>query len=445
MFLINSKISNLLKTTLITLFSASLVVFIICSVGQIDLEINNQLAVLMDYKFFKFWAVFWASMGSLMPIYFGFIVICIWAETYFVRLKNNNKKNNFLHNFLKNNTVLIIFALYLIYFSVRIPMNVAFICSSDASTDFGWGVGNDVRTQASYIYRYVSRIIAVIIEFSLIITFAIFSRTVFERRQSFLHSNHWYTGLKVAIFFFYSYSMIWFFKHFSGRPYYFSVVYEEMTEKMKEMGWIESNNSPWGSAQYLPWYVPNNLFENLKHWFTMPPKSTSSTDQYWNMDFPSGHTTAMTIVTSFTAFFSSGRKERSHKIFYFMYVGSLLLVLNMCFTMVYYRFHWTTDVAWSLFIGILLWSLAHLTTNALVMKAILKWNLKNNIVNRGIISHNLENNQDVLFFIYYNQIIKVKQSKNNTVHDLVEKYQIKIIAENVQERMSDEFEIERKL
>ena len=92
MFLINSKISNLLKTTLITLFSASLVVFIICSVGQIDLEINNQLAVLMDYKFFKFWAVFWASMGSLMPIYFGFIVICIWAETYFVRLKNNNKK-----------------------------------------------------------------------------------------------------------------------------------------------------------------------------------------------------------------------------------------------------------------------------------------------------------------------------------------------------------------
>lgn len=419
-FFRKDELKKMINKFLLVMLFICIIAFVITSFGTIDMQISDATESLMHVKFFQIWQAFIEVIGMYFSIWIGFLCIALWMESYYIRIKHNIFTNNQWTNFIKNYGVIIALAYYFIFLGIRTYM-FARTYEFTLNLDMGWGINFDVKSQLPMKYRLISYIISFTLEVCVILFFLVMFRTVFYQKKVLLETNYWYQATKVATFFFLSYLMVWFCKHLFGRPYYFSVVYQRMYEEMIAMGltpsaaavswnWPELDNIP----EFTPWYVTNNVWANLKYWSTLPPKSDPNNDQYWNMDFPSGHTIAVAILVSLTSLMWGNQSQTIKKVtFLSLFLLVIVFWINMMFTMVYSRFHWASDVLFSSIFAIIAWKVACRIVELTVVKTVFKVRAySNDNVNTGYLFIN-DQNDDAVFAVYYNlKIIKMRNVKD---------------------------------
>jgi membrane-associated phospholipid phosphatase len=289
------------------------------------------------------------------------------------------KKNNSLVGWIWYLIMLIGAALYVfLFFGVKLHVTQTYLPSPDAS-EF------DMRTMTpTHFVRFICHLVTACLTFMIVVATACIFRFKISKDMRLLENRFWKQGIKTAIIFVASYLTIFFFKHFFGRPFPFSTVmtvdpgYGNGTSIMDELGHYADGQDftlgQWSRADYYEWWEPNHVLENLKYWFALPPEDNLRNDNWWNMDFPSGHTTAATIIATMNLlFFYDGRTKKLRWWEKGSIIISVLAVISMAFAMVCYRFHWVTDVAFSFFMAILWWMMAEY----IVSKKWTQWYFRN--------------------------------------------------------------------
>ncbi|AGR40936.1 phosphatase PAP2 family protein [Spiroplasma taiwanense] len=232
--------------------------------------------------------------------------------------------------------------------------------------DEGFGIGNDALLLLPMEYRII--IAWSIISFtSIIICFCFYYlRFKFPKRNDIFIQEYWLDSIKGLLFIFLCYLMIAFFKPLFGRPYYYSVIFNDILTEYLPKNWIyDSSKYIWGSGidgtgnvEYKNWWEINDFLENLKYWFS-DTAHLFQTDGWINQDFPSGHTISTFCVATIMFLFVNQQKNRElTKIkISIIWIWFTFILFSMKFSLVVAMTHWWTDFEFSTLFGLLMFYL----------------------------------------------------------------------------------------
>lgn len=414
-----------------------------------DREMMDFLTPIMRHTGVKVFVGFSTSMGQYLPIIAFILLASILLETYIINLKRNKDILGKKRSWVLNNEKLFVGIIYSVFLMGFLTYAATHIYNS-FNYDYGYGIGNDVYLLSNKKIRPIAMVVSAVL---LLILFAIcvtILRTNKKIQDKLFNSRIWEKTISIIIFGVYSYLMIYLFKHFFGRPFYFTYIFENarndksIIEIINELGWTEDKSSTWGWAQaeYFPWYKPNNVLANFKYWFTTPETSDPNNDQWWNMDFPSGHTiAAMIFASQFSIFFVENKKDTNKvkvlKIITIIF--GFLMVVSMGTAMIIYRFHWPTDIFFSIISGILFWIGAEFTTKkyfALWINRFKSKYTKNN--NKATLLFDQSTNKIIFkvnvydtYFVVINKKLNKKTNFDSYCDKLKNKYKIKEMEINI--------------
>ncbi|ARU92192.1 hypothetical protein SCLARK_001739 [Spiroplasma clarkii] len=221
------------------------IMFVICAIGfiltsfnDIDLLISDWLDPLMYIEFFRAWQALMEVLGTHFAIWILFICLAIWVESYYIRLKHGVFGNNKFNKYMKHNAQYYLGGVYALYIIIRGILYVWWL-TTIWNLDMGWGKGYDAKSMMSMCWRFSFHCLALLIEIALVSLTIYWFRKSFRNKKLLLTSNHWFQALKVFMFFFYCYVMIWFAKHFLVGHFTFLL---SMTECMhKCLKWVDMN------------------------------------------------------------------------------------------------------------------------------------------------------------------------------------------------------------
>lgn len=430
---------NPLKKILFAIIMVILAVNIIgfCIGTFFDMEIENALTPAMKHIGVKVWTVFNDSIGYLIPAWLGFVSLSFLLEGIVHNRERFDVKNQALKNIISSSK----YWIWVWYATLFIILNLIFGFAFYTPLDFSFGMGAGFDPKAMYwtdIRHYCTIVIIAISEF-IFLLFVLFFRTNVFHRNTIFNIETIKASVKMVIFIAFSFITVFLLKHLFGRPFYYSNVFEKAPnggrsmidilenkyhispDKIKEMG-------VWGQVDYKPWYIPNNVSDNFKNWFDSEGL-TNSADQWWNMDFPSGHTASFAVFAAAGAYIPSEQKYKKLKIF--SIVMGIFLVVQIQMSMMIYRFHWCSDVTFSAIVCIGYWFAANYIVEKNVAKWISWWNVwSNEKTNIGIFKFE----DDVLIFILkhndlevHKEVVKsISEDKSEKIKKkLIHKYKIK--------------------
>ncbi|QBQ08143.1 phosphatase PAP2 family protein [Spiroplasma gladiatoris] len=409
--------------------SISCVTFLLS--GVYDQEIDDFFKDGIDYIPVKIFTVFMEEFGtySLLCLLFLFLGV-IWETLYFYQI-NYSKKN-----FVKNNKWLVY-----IYYLISLCIWIITIYTSIVEgfkKDFGFGPGNDPYSLADLNYRVYALIVIKILELGVMLAGFIFLRFKLSKRKDILTNEYWMDSLKGISYIAFMYMVVGAGKTFFGRPYPYSVNFDEILRKTEEKGWTYTPETGYfgtgidgrENATYFPWWKPNDFFGNIKYWFDFNAHQKDN-NGWWNRDFPSGHTTSVCGMTSIMFYFIGPNKKRNlkwYKIFYiYMIIGFLLPTMQM--SLILQRTHWASDLEFSNIIALSFIPLANYFVNRHVRYWKNKWNAKHFEKFSGFIKEQ-KNGFKVYVNTTYGYIVICKfyygKNKQAKIEKIINKYNINI-------------------
>ncbi|AOG61008.1 hypothetical protein SHELI_v1c10610 [Spiroplasma helicoides] len=359
-------------------FVLSLTIF--CAASAYDWDIQVFLAQAIQYKAAKAWVLFMDMWGvfQFLPVLILFLGV-IW-ETSFVYFQKYWKKDFFRNNeWVVNLYYLAAFTLY---------VATTFIWLDDAiNSDQGFGVGNDALIVDSNEYKIYAIILVKIFELIALIAITYYLRFKFSKREDIFVQEYWVDSLKGIFYISASYIIVILMKNSFGRPYYYSTIFNEiLNTEVAAKGWTYNPDVlTWGGGQfgvdnveYKNWWEPNDFLNNLENWFKGDVEKTQ-TNAWWNVDFPSGHTTSTFCVLTVMYLFINPNKERklNKRKIAFIYIWIFVVLTSMKFALVVYRSHWWTDVEFSTFFGIFMFPFSSMVMNRMLRYFINHFKTKN--------------------------------------------------------------------
>ncbi|WP_157806941.1 phosphatase PAP2 family protein [Spiroplasma floricola] len=212
-------------------------------------------------------------------------------------------------------------------------------------------------------YRINISIIVIFFTTLIILLSAYYIRFKFSKRKDIFIQEYWIDSIKGILFIFLCYFMILIFKPLFGRPYYYSVIFNDILNSYLPENWnYDSSKYFWGAGidgtenvQYKNWWEINDFWKNLKYWFSSTAH-LNQTNGWINQDFPSGHTISSFCVISIMFLFINNKKNRklTNKKISIIWIWFSLILFNMKFSLVIAMTHWWTDVEFSTLFGLLM-------------------------------------------------------------------------------------------
>ncbi|AUF83358.1 phosphatase PAP2 family protein [Mesoplasma syrphidae] len=348
-----------------------------------DLEAAEWLGKGMRYQTIKFVVVFYSYIGMTIWSIPLCIAAFIWLETFYSFKKT--KKDSWFKANSKS-----IWYVYLLWFVLWAVANIHLLYKA-RFIDQGWGIGINVDYVTTWVYGFISRVIAFISEATIYMGVIYLLRFKLAKSNFLYNRGYWIDGVKVVSFIVISYIILLFIKHSFGRPYYMNLksVYETtiLQEAINE-GIIDLNSPEslakfyesqsknlWGNAEvYLPWYEINgNWFYNLKFWIPGLANIADAPGGWRDIDFPSGHTLAMFCFLSNIFYFVGRNKPKVSKLTKtatYLWIPHLLIMMT---TLCVARSHWLTDVFFSCMVSIPGMYLIAFKAEKVCLKINLRW------------------------------------------------------------------------
>ncbi|WP_026389613.1 phosphatase PAP2 family protein [[Acholeplasma] multilocale] len=384
---------KILKIIWITLISVLGIGFIVTTF--FDMEISDFLTQGMETTGGKYFALFFSVGGNAAWIFMVLIFLSIMCETLFAVMKSKEKM------FFERNQ----WVKWVPYVIMVLMIAGGFIAAFLArfKVDPLWGDANWKTLES-----YYSRRLIILVHTGIFTTVGIISmfyfRLNFSKKNDIIQSEYWIAALKMLLVGFLAYIIEFIGKHSFGRPYYYSVKFNDLFGYLDENGNIVYGQytqqliglgvdvkqvileGPMGQAdmdnwhQWKYWFIPNNFLENLKRWPLWADQKPTGVgvikDQWWNRDFPSGHIiSAMWFFGAVFLFIGRDHKLRGSWKFWTILAGAIVYMIGMIFGMVVYRFHWMTDMLFSATLILLMFPLANAIINRYV-RAIIAWHDK---------------------------------------------------------------------
>ncbi|WP_027875799.1 phosphatase PAP2 family protein [Mesoplasma chauliocola] len=372
MFQTKNKNYLILKILLLSFFILTISLFIIGSF--FDMQINTWFAQGMDNYSLKIIVWIYEELGMTQSFVFIFCFVAVILEvTYFSSNKSNKWK-------------IILYIYYVAFLVYWITFNLIAIISAPNRND-GYGSGvNAIFFESQKIRQYILIFLFVIESLSFICLFY-YLRFKFSKRQDLLVNGYRVDAIKAFVIFLLTSLVVWIMKPTFGRPYFYSVDFENIfySEQMKAewaQYWIQTGHTikSWGylngtnveSVPYKEWWQVNDFFGNITSIFK---PLGSGEPGWWNMDFPSGHmNSSFTIL--FAGYFFLGEKKK-RKINWYKWVIIVIWFIHiniMQYTQIISRTHWITDTSFTISISLF----ALIINGAIIDKIISKYNLKHN-------------------------------------------------------------------
>ncbi|QGS52379.1 phosphatase PAP2 family protein [Spiroplasma tabanidicola] len=436
MFDINKK-----SKEFIFLFIPGLVIVIFSSIsflvtGFFDREIDAVISKTIDYFPVKIWASFMEEFGIYNMMCFVFILLGVIWETIFFYQKKFGKKQ-----FIKNNQWMV-YIYYALGFIIWVA-SMAIAVKAGFSRDFGYGPGNDPYTFISQKYRTYSTIFIKILELGVMIVGFVVLRFKFAKREDILLNEYWTDALKGCVWIVFMYIVVVLGKMSFGRPYPYTVDFENSLRRAHESGWTYTpetgyfGTGPDGTSNvdYLPWWIPNDFFKNFKNWFVFNAFEKDN-NGWWNRDFPSGHTAATSSMVSIMFLFINPNKKRKltwYKLAYIYFVF-LIILPSMKFGLMAQRTHWASDLEFTTIFAIGFIPLANYFVNRHVRCWKNKFNAKHHNKTKGYI---IEQKIGFVLYVqtpnYDNRVCLFYNGKNKAkkIEKIIKKYNIDLVRKEI--------------
>lgn len=335
-------------------FFGSLGIFIFSSFY--DREIAIYFGNFFHHRFGNFLA-HWANYTGNKMIFLAVVpASVIVIETYLVKAKSY-QSNGFV---AKNGWLL--WLIYGLFFSGFLGINITELLRQRFA-DKGWGPGILPNYLETYEKGLIYKSVFATINFIFYGSFIYWAHFYLAKNQVLIENDYWVSALKVIMFAILIYAIVGITKLAFGRPYYFSNIFEynqfkelnptgkTILEEMQEAGFgpPSSNKMPYLQLPYTEWWEPFRPFPYQHQLFAL-----NFNPYLFNVDFPSGHMASAAILLSAIFFGLDHAKKRSTSgltiVFsYLMFVQ----ILFVYFGMVIYRFHWLSDMAFTMMLDII--------------------------------------------------------------------------------------------
>ncbi|WP_026389374.1 phosphatase PAP2 family protein [[Acholeplasma] multilocale] len=437
---------------LITLATIALIGFITVSFNGWDDKATMWMAKGMEYKFIKYFVIFYFDMGEqeIYPLLLTAVFIII--ESFFAYKKTKT------NSFIKRNENLI-WLFYIVMMALWLLMKIMGLINI-ADQDMGWGEGVYVYYLSNLKDRQISRIILLVIESSILVGVIYYLRFKFSKKPNILSGEYWVDSIRVGLMILIPYVLVLTLEDATGRTYpvhahfedvvgkvtwvqddagaiffddqYWTATWIELTPEMLSISGIDKatleqnvidsiNKREWGPWGYYEWYQVNgNFWSNLQYWklFNIFTKSDISNSPLgWrSTDFPSGHTVSAFSLVGFMFF--RFRRNKSTKFdwkirtLYFVWLTNIIVMMS---TLVIGRAHWVSDVLFSF----VFCTLVFFFVNWFVERTIRLWICRFNhrYKNEGSkITYIFKNNKIIFYVNHYGfewKVRTIKFSKNN--------------------------------
>lgn len=290
-------------------------------------------------KFLSYWAV---NSGNDMVFFSVVTAIALILESVYLR----SKKTPYDH-WLKRNSWFI-WLVYGVFFAFYIAFYLYRIISLPTANS-GWGKGIVVQFVDTYHTLMYYRIGFFVFGLIFYIGMTWFVRFFLPKQTYFLENCYWIDSIKIIIFSIALYLTVIILKVMLGRPFYFSNIFETQIRAQLEQvpGAHEESWSTWQELPYKNWWEAFRFTEHMRDIFRL-----RFNGHLYNNDFPSGHMASCAIFFSMV-YFSLNKKRGP--LFPLMFAFSIFMwiqVLAIFFGMIIYRFHWMTDMCFTLLVAI---------------------------------------------------------------------------------------------
>ncbi|WP_026389612.1 phosphatase PAP2 family protein [[Acholeplasma] multilocale] len=414
---------NWILISMISFFVVAFAAFIAATFY--DFEIQEWFTQGMDYPIVRWWVALWDEMGKSQMIIVIVIILFVMFESFVFYHKTKKTK-------WAQGKRWAVYTVYGIWLTIWLAINIYWILAMRFMDD-GWGQGFDSKLVDTYVPRMTARIFLFIVESIIMMSVFYFLRFKFSKRKDVLTGEYWVDSLKVLIFIGFGYIMIFIFKQSFGRPYFYSVVFDDVIrDKAMELGVDPSliDQGPFNQADYKEWYEINgNWLENLKYW--LPWRIFNGSDinnapaGWTDGDFPSGHTISTFAILALMFFFVGKHKTtNNHKGVKIFAAIWFIHLLSMNFSLIVFRFHWLTDTTFAMMFSIVFLPIASVFTERMTRKIIVKFNAKRNIENKTFILK--EGKSIKVYVVHYKKEWILKTYANQKTFDRkFDKYQTK--------------------
>ncbi|AUM62861.1 phosphatase PAP2 family protein [Spiroplasma monobiae] len=379
MFYKSDKNYKLLKILFLSFFVFTIISFIVASI--FDYQINVLFAKGMDIYWLKIVVWVYEEMGMTQSYLFIFIFIAVYLE-----VKKIENKEKDLWNY-------ILWTFYGAVATFWFVANIYWIVTTTKIND-GFGIGISGWFLESYSIRQIILIVIFIFETTAFAIAFWYIRFKFIKRPDVLSAGYKVDAIKAFSAFIVSSLIVYLMKFVFGRPYFYSVIFDELfySDRMEESWrtyWIQEGHKikSWGildpktetvsGVEYLGWWQINDLFGDFKNWFK--PLGTGNPGR-WNMDFPSGHMVSCFTMLYSAYFFIGEKKKRKINWKIWTLIGIWFLHMNiMQYTQIVSRTHWITDTAFTIALSMVIIMFNSLIIEKIIEKQIAKQKNKKTI------------------------------------------------------------------
>ncbi|WP_339020512.1 phosphatase PAP2 family protein [Spiroplasma endosymbiont of Atherix ibis] len=346
MFNKNNKSYTTLKILFLSFLIFSIISFILSSFY--DIEINKWFAKGMDIYWLKMLSWVYEEIGMTQSYLFIFLFIAIYFEIKVIERKD------------KKSWKYVLWIFYIAVLIFWITANSIWIATT-TKIDDGFGVGISGWFLESYDIRQIILIVLFLIEsIAIAITFW-YIRFIFIKKPYSILCEYKVDTIKAFSAFIFSSFVVFSMKVIFGRPYFYSVdfeniFYSDRVEPLWKQYWLETGHKikSWGvinqttgrvnGVEYLEWWQINNFFSNIGDLFA--PLGTGKAG-WWNLDFPSGHMISFFTMIYASYFFIGRNRKINWKIWSVVIIWFIHLNIVQ-YTQIISRTHWISDTSFSI-------------------------------------------------------------------------------------------------